>query len=40
MCLLISQKENSFVRAYRDMLRKKYEKEIWINTDVVAPKET
>jgi len=37
---LISQKENSFVRAYRDMLRKKYEKEIWINTDVVAPKET
>lgn len=37
---LISQKEDSFVRAYRDMLRKKYEKEIWINTDVVAPKET
>jgi hypothetical protein len=28
------------VRAYRDMLRRKYDKEIWINTDVVAPKET
>lgn len=37
---LASQKENSFIRSYRDMLRKKYEKEIWINTDVVAPQET
>ncbi len=37
---LSSQKEGAFVRSYRDMLRKKYEKEIWINSDVVAPKET
>jgi peptidyl-prolyl cis-trans isomerase D len=33
-----SQKENAFVRAYRDMLRKRYGKKIWINTDVVTPK--
>ena len=37
---LASQKESSFIRSYRDMLRKKYEKEIWINNDVVAPSET
>ena len=36
---LASQKENAFVRSYRDMLRKKYEKEIWINQEVVSPKE-
>jgi parvulin-like peptidyl-prolyl isomerase len=35
-----SQKESAFIRAYRDMLRKKYEKEIWINQDVVGTKET
>ncbi len=35
-----SERENAFVRAYRDMLRKKHEKEIWINQEVVAPRET
>ena len=35
-----SQKESTFIRAYRDLLRKKYEKEIWINQDVVETKET
>jgi parvulin-like peptidyl-prolyl isomerase len=36
---LASQKESGFIRSYRDMLRKKYEKDIWINTDVVAPED-
>jgi len=37
---LAQQKENGFVRAYRDMLRKKYQKEIWINDKLVSAKET
>jgi hypothetical protein len=37
---LAQQKENGFVRAYRDMLRKKYQKQIWINDKLVATKET
>jgi len=37
---LVNQKENEFVRAYRDMLRKRHQKEIWINEQLVTPKET
>ena len=37
---LISTKQNTFLQGYRAMLRKKYEKEIWINEDAVNPKQT
>jgi peptidyl-prolyl cis-trans isomerase D len=37
---LANQKENEFVRDYRDMLRKRYQKEIWINDKLVTSKET
>jgi peptidyl-prolyl cis-trans isomerase D len=37
---LISQKESEFFQAYRTMLRKRYEKVIWINQSLLTPKET
>lgn len=35
---LLNQKQSAFQQSYRAMLRKKYEKEIWINDDAVSPK--
>lgn len=37
---LLQQKQNTFIQGYRAMLRKKYEKEIWINEAAVNPQET
>jgi peptidyl-prolyl cis-trans isomerase D len=37
---LIAQKQSTFLQGYRAMLRKKYEKEIWINEAAVNPQET
>ena len=37
---LLSQKQNTFIQGYRAMLRKKYEKEIWINEAAINPQET
>lgn len=37
---MASQKYNVFLQGYRNLLRKKYEKEIWINEEMVNPKET
>ncbi len=34
-----SEKQNEFMQSYRSMLRKKYEKEIWINQEAISPKE-
>ena len=34
---LLSTKQNTFLQGYRAMLRKKYEKEIWINEAAVNP---
>lgn len=36
---ILSQKQSGFLQSYRSMLRKKYEKEIWINTEAINPKE-
>ena len=36
---MISEKQNEFLQSYRAMLRKKYEKEIWINQEAISPKE-
>ena len=36
---IAQQKENGFIRAYRDMLHKKYQKQIWINDKLVTTKE-
>jgi parvulin-like peptidyl-prolyl isomerase len=37
---LVDQKQSTFLQSYRGMLRKKYEKEIWINMDAISPKKT
>jgi hypothetical protein len=37
---LLQQKQNMFIQGYRAMLRKKYEKEIWINEAAINPQET
>ncbi len=37
---ILSTKQNSFLQGYRAMLRKKYEKEIWINEAAINPQET
>lgn len=37
---LLQQKQSTFIQGYRAMLRKKYEKEIWINEAAVNPQET
>ena len=37
---MISEKQSEFMQSYRTMLRKKYEKEIWINQEAISPKET
>jgi peptidyl-prolyl cis-trans isomerase D len=37
---LLSSKQSTFIQGYRAMLRKKYEKEIWINEAAVNPQET
>jgi len=37
---MVSEKQNEFMQSYRSMLRKKYEKEIWINQEAISPKET
>lgn len=37
---MASQKYNVFLQGYRNLLRKKYEKEIWINEEMVNPKQT
>jgi peptidyl-prolyl cis-trans isomerase D len=37
---LLSNKQSTFVQGYRAMLRKKYEKEIWINEAAINPQET
>jgi peptidyl-prolyl cis-trans isomerase D len=36
---LLGEKQNSFLQAYLDGLRKKYEKQIWENVTAVAPEE-
>ena len=35
---LLDQKQSAFLQSFRAMLRKKYEKEIWINTEAISPK--
>lgn len=35
---LLNEKQSAFLQSFRTMLRKKYEKEIWINTEAVSPK--
>ena len=35
---LLGQKQSTFIQSYRQMLRKKYEKEIWINQEAITPK--
>lgn len=37
---MASQKYGVFLQGYRNLLRKRYEKEIWINEEVVSPKQT
>jgi parvulin-like peptidyl-prolyl isomerase len=37
---LLSTKQSTFLQGYRAMLRKKYEKEIWINEAAINPQET
>ena len=37
---LVSEKQNTFLQAYLEGLRKKYAKEIWENTEAIAPEET
>jgi peptidyl-prolyl cis-trans isomerase D len=37
---LLSMKQGSFLQGYRAMLRKKYEKEIWINEEAINPRQT
>lgn len=37
---MASQKYSVFLQGYRNLLRKRYEKEIWINEEVVSPKQT
>jgi peptidyl-prolyl cis-trans isomerase D len=36
---LISRQESEFFQSYRNMLRKRYEKQIWINQQLINPKE-
>lgn len=36
---ILSQKQSGFLQSYHSMLRKKYEKEIWINTEAISPKQ-
>lgn len=35
---LLNEKQSAFLQSFRAMLRKKYEKEIWINTEAISPK--
>jgi parvulin-like peptidyl-prolyl isomerase len=37
---LLATKQSTFLQGYRAMLRKKYEKEIWINEAAINPQET
>jgi peptidyl-prolyl cis-trans isomerase D len=37
---IVQTKQSSFLQGYRAMLRKKYEKEIWINEAAIGPQET
>jgi peptidyl-prolyl cis-trans isomerase C len=34
---ILNQKQSMFLQSYRAMLRKKYEKEIWINQEAIGP---
>lgn len=34
---ILTQKQSEYLQSYRAMLRKKYEKDIWINTEAISP---